>query len=197
MEVDRIRVHGVDRNETTRVRRLVLVMNKPRGYVTTRSDPQGRPTVYDLLPPLDRFVFPVGRLDLDTTGLLILTDDHQLGERLTNPDSHVPKTYRARVRPVPDDAGLRALRRGLPIGRGEVTRPARVQTIEQEADEATIDLTIDEGKNRQIRRMMAAIGVAVVELERIAIGSLRVPDLALRDVRRLLPSEVARLYGRS
>jgi 23S rRNA pseudouridine2605 synthase len=157
---------------------VVIALYKPVGYVTTRADPQGRRTVYDLLPRVDRFVFPVGRLDKETSGLLILTDDHRLGEALTNPNAHVPKTYEVVVDRCPDAQGLAALRRGLLIGRGETTRPAEVVVLGPRSEEARLRIRIDEGKNRQIRRMLAAIGLSVRALSRVAIGGFDLGALA-------------------
>jgi pseudouridine synthase len=161
--------------------------------VTTRVDPQGRPTVYDLLPGLDRFVFPVGRLDKDTSGLLILTDDHRLGETLTNPESHVPKTYEVVVDRVPDDAALESLRRGLDIGKGERTRPALVDLVRGAPVEIRLRLTIQEGKNRQVRRMLAAVGLSVLSLSRTAIGGFKLGDLPAGSHRSLALNERKRL----
>jgi len=191
LEADNISVDGA----STKGQRapLVIALHKPVGYLTTRADPQGRKTVYDLLPRIDRFVFPVGRLDKETSGLLILTDDHRLGEALTNPQSHVPKTYEAVVDRLPDAEGLAALRRGLDIGRGETTRPAEISSIETPSGEACLRITINEGKNRQIRRMLAAVGLTVRSLSRVAIGGFALGDLAPGGHRVLSPPEQAEL----
>lgn len=172
---------------------LVLALHKPVDVVTTRSDPSGRKTVYDYLPPLDRFVFPVGRLDKDTSGLLILTDDHRLGEALTNPSSGIEKTYEATVAPPPDPAGLDALRSGLDIGRGEHTRPARVRVLDRTDRDARLSIVISEGKNRQIRRMAAAIGVSVTGLKRTAIGGFALGTLRVGTTHELSPDEQRKL----
>ncbi len=139
--------------------RVVIALHKPGGLVTTRVDPGGRPTVYDALGTLPRWVFPVGRLDRDSSGLLILTNDHRLGERLTTPAAHVPKTYHARVRGLPDAEALRALREGVRLEDGTLTREARVKLIGtargQAAGSTWLELVLTEGKNRQVRRMGA------------------------------------------
>jgi len=156
---------------------IVIALHKPVGYVTTRSDPQGRPTVYELLLRLDRFVVPVGRLDKDTSGLLILTDDHRLGEALTNPKRHVSKTYDVVVDHPPDEAALASLRRGLDIGRGERTLPAGVSLVRGVPGESLLRISLREGKNRQIRRMLAAVGLKVLALTRTAIGAFSLGSL--------------------
>lgn len=192
LEHDSITVDGRVAKESREP--IVIALHKPVGYVTTRVDPQGRPTVYELLPELDRFVFPVGRLDKDTSGLLILTDDHRLGETLTNPESHVPKTYEVVVDRAPDQAGLEILRTGIDIGKGESTRPAAVTLVSEAEGDVRLRLTIHEGKNRQIRRMLAAVGLSVLSLRRTAIGGLELGTLppgshrplTLADRRRLL-----------
>lgn len=175
---------------------LVIALHKPTGYVTTRTDPQGRRTVYDLLPKLDRFVFPVGRLDKETSGLLILTDDHRLGEALTNPDAHVLKAYEVAVDRPPDAAALKSLRQGLDIGKGERTRPAIVHNPGEDSDGHRLEITIHEGKNRQIRRMMAAVGLCVVSLQRTGIGALKLGALPPGEHRLLSPAERDLLLGR-
>lgn len=191
LDADRISLDG-NPAEASR-ESIVIAMNKPVAYVTTRTDPQGRRTVYDLLPKLDRFVFPVGRLDKETSGLLILTDDHRLGEALTNPGSHVPKTYEVVVDRVPDEAALQSLRCGLDIGRGERTRPARIDLVARILGEHRIRITIHEGKNRQIRRMMGAVGLSVLSLTRTAVGALALEGLAPGAIRVLSAVERQRL----
>lgn len=191
LEHDTIAVDGRVAEETREP--IVIALHKPVGYVTTRVDPQGRPTVYELLPELDRFVFPVGRLDKDTSGLLILTDDHRLGETLTNPESHVPKTYEVVVDRPPDQAALESLRAGIDIGKGERTRPAAVALIREAAGDVRLRLTIHEGRNRQIRRMLAAVGLSVLALTRTAIGGLELDNLVSGSHRRLTSAERKRL----
>jgi 23S rRNA pseudouridine2605 synthase len=188
---DRISVDGKAAQEPREP--LVIALHKPVGYVTTRSDPQGRRTVYDLLPKLDRFVFPVGRLDKETSGLLIFTDDHRLGEALTNPESHVPKTYEVLVDRVPDESQLRALRGGVRIGKGHTVRPVDIETVGIEGEGAGLRIILDEGKNRQIRRMLAAVGLAVVKLTRTAIGEFRLGPLQSGEVARLSKTDWLRL----
>ncbi len=184
LEDDRISVDG---QAAARAREpLVIALHKPTGYVTTRTDPQGRKTVYDLLPKLDRFVFPVGRLDKETSGLLIVTDDHRLGEALTNPEAHVLKTYEVAVNRPPDPAAIESLRRGLDIGKGERTRPAMVSGL---GDGRRLRISLHEGKNRQIRRMMAAVGLSVVSLRRTGIGRLELGTLPPGEHRPLSPAE--------
>jgi 23S rRNA pseudouridine2605 synthase len=178
--------------------RIVIAFHKPVGLVTTRTDPGGRPTVYDSLRDVGQWVFPVGRLDRDTSGLLIMTNDHRLGERLTSPLAHVPKTYHARVAGIPDASALQLLREGVPIGRGETTRPAKVRALGSSRSGGTwLELVLTEGKNRQIRRMGAAVGHDVLELVRVAVGGLGLGDLRPGEWRRLDAEEVARLAGRT
>ena len=191
LEHDSIAVDGELAQESREP--MVIALHKPVGYVTTRVDPQGRPTVYELLPGLDRFVFPVGRLDKDTSGLLILTDDHRLGEILTNPESHVPKTYEVVVDRPPDQAALESLRAGIDIGKGERTRPATVALVREAAGDVRLRLTIHEGKNRQIRRMLAAVGLSVLSLSRTAIGGFKLGELAPGSHRPLTSEERKRL----
>jgi 23S rRNA pseudouridine2605 synthase len=193
--------------------RLVIAFHKPRGLVTTRVDPGGRPTVYDALGDVGRWVFPVGRLDRDSSGLLILTNDHRLGERLTSPDAHVPKTYHARVRGVPDAEALGALREGVTLDDGTLTRPAGVRVLgttrgtpaptaargrEQPPPGGStwLEVVLTEGKNRQLRRMGAAVGHEVLELVRVRIGGLGLGALAPGEWRELGPAQVRQLLVR-
>jgi 23S rRNA pseudouridine2605 synthase len=179
--------------------RVVLAFYKPKGVVTTRADPQGRATVYDALGDVGSWVFPVGRLDRDSSGLLILTNDPNLGERLTSPDHHVPKTYHARVSGIPDGEALRALREGLTLDDGTVTRPAKVRVLGtprgEEGATTWLEIVLTEGKNRQVRRMGAAVGHEVLELVRVRIGRLGLGDLAPGEWRELGPEDVKALAG--
>jgi 23S rRNA pseudouridine2605 synthase len=189
---DDIRVDG--RRIKIPDRHLYLLVNKPRGYVTTRSDPQKRPTVIDLLAGVTDYVYPVGRLDFDSEGLLILTNDGDLAARLTHPSHGVARVYEARVLGVPDAHDLDRLSRGLVVD-GRRTQPAEVKLtpVRRGADEATIVLTIREGRNRQVRKMCDAIGHPVNHLRRIAIGPIRDPRLKPGVWRDLRDDEVALL----
>jgi 23S rRNA pseudouridine2605 synthase len=171
-----------------------LLLNKPRGYVTTRSDPQRRPTVIDLLRGVREYVYPVGRLDYESEGLLLLTNDGDLAARLTHPSHEVARVYEARVLGVPDAHDLDRLSRGLIIN-GRRTAPAEVRLLplRRGAAEATLVLTIHEGRNRQVRDMCDAIGHPVEHLKRVAIGPIRDAKLKLGHWRELNEAEVTRL----
>jgi 23S rRNA pseudouridine2605 synthase len=191
---DRVTVDGAAVGDSTN--RVVLALHKPVGLITSRTDPGGRPTVYELLGDFGRWVFPVGRLDRDTSGLLILTNDHRLGQRLTDPEAHVAKTYHARVEGVPDGATLAALREGVPLPDGTVTRPASVRDLGAARGGGTwLEIVLTEGKNRQVRRMCATVGHDVKALTRVAVGGLALGDLASGEWRRLGRTEIARLTG--
>jgi 23S rRNA pseudouridine2605 synthase len=168
--------------------RLVYALNKPKGVVSTASDPQGRPTVVELVPSRER-LYPVGRLDADTTGLILLTNDGDLAHSLTHPSFEVPRTYRVRVRNAPvKEPALRALREGVELEDGR-TAPARVRRLGTDH----IELTIHEGRKRQVRRMCEAVGHPVKSLERVAFGPLRLGQLEPGDHRRLTTAELERL----
>ncbi len=169
--------------------RVLYALNKPVGVVSTARDTHGRRTVVELVPAHGLRLYPVGRLDVDSSGLILLTNDGELANRLMHPRFEVPKTYRARLAgaSIADDA-LRALRAGVRLDDGP-TAPARARR----AGAGTVELTIREGRNRQVRRMFDAIGHPVLELERIAFGTLRLGDLAPGDHRRLSDAEVSRL----
>ena len=171
--------------------RVVLALHKPAGLITSRRDPGGRPTIYSLLGGVGRWVFPVGRLDRDSAGLLLLTNDHRLGQRLTDPEQHVPKTYHVRVEGVPDAEAVRALREGVTLAGGTRTRPARVRVLgAARTGRAWLEIVLTEGKNRQVRRMCAVVGHKVRELTRVAVGGLALGTLAPGEWRRLAPEEV-------
>ncbi len=168
---------------------IYLMMNKPRGYITGNRDPQGRKTVLALLPEGFPRVFPVGRLDYDTTGLLLLTNDGELAYILTHPKFQIKKVYWALVRGVPDQKALLYLRTGVVLEDGP-TYPAEVAIIQVEAGNAILSLGLREGRKRQVRRMCAAVGHPVLALERVAMGPLRLGDLVVGQYRRLTPAEL-------
>ncbi len=168
--------------------RAVYILNKPAGVVSTSHDTHGRKTVVDLIHA-DRRLYPVGRLDADTTGLILLTDDGELAHRLTHPSFEVPKTYRAVVRNAPvREPALRKLREGIELDDGR-TSPAKVRRISS----GELEITIHEGRKRQVRRMCEAIGHRVESLERVAFGPLRLGNLPAGGHRPLTAAEVERL----
>jgi 23S rRNA pseudouridine2605 synthase len=177
----------VDGRQVTAEATTFLLLHKPAGVVTTAADTHGRRTVLDLVQSPLR-LFPVGRLDMETTGALLLTNDGELAHRLMHPSHGVEKTYRARVRGHPDPAALERLRTGVELDDG-VTAPA-VATL---AADDTIELTIHEGRNRQVRRMCEAVGYPVVQLHRSRYAGLEVGDLTPGEWRQLTPAEVATL----
>jgi len=166
------------------------VVNKPAGVVSTASDPQRRPTVVSLVPSVVR-LYPVGRLDIDTTGLILLTNDGDLAHRLTHPSFEVPRIYRVVVwRPPVRDTAVRALRNGVELEDGR-TAPARVRRLGDRGE--ILELTIHEGRKRQVKRMCEAVGYPVRSLQRIAFGPLTLGSLAPGAHRRLTTAEVGAL----
>ena len=191
LERDRVTFDG---KPLRKAERAYLLLYKPKGYLTTYRDPQGRPTIYDLLPERDRYLFPVGRLDLDTSGLLILTNDTQFAERLTNPNYKVPKTYLVKASKHLTEEQIEQLRRGLELRDGP-TAPATVTRLRESGGKTVFEITISEGRNRQVRRMVEALDAKVLKLVRVAIGSIRIGDLAIGKTRELSRDEVAGLLG--
>src|SRR5260221_4805083 len=183
VDLERDRV-TFDEKPVGQAERLYLLLYKPTGYLTTYDDPRGRPTIYDLLPEGTPYVFSVGRLDLDTSGLLIVTNDAQFAERVTNPDFHVPKTYLVKASRRLSDDDLDWLRRGVELKDGP-TRPAAVTRVREDK----FEITITEGRNRQGRRMVQALDAKVLKLVRIAIGEIRIGDLAIGTTRELTGGE--------
>lgn len=173
-------------------KKIYLLLYKPKGYVTTYKDPDGRPTVYDLLKEVPEKVFSAGRLDLDSTGLLIFTNDGELADRITSPESHVPKTYLVKSSlPLTDDQ-LDQLRRGVTLSDGP-TRPAEVKRVRDSGRYTFFEITITEGRNRQVRRMVETLGAKVLKLVRTEIGTIRIGDLQIGKYRALSEQEVRRL----
>ena len=189
---DDVRVDG--RRVKVLGRHRYLLLNKPRGYVTTRSDPQRRPTVMDLLRGVHDYVYPVGRLDFESEGLLLLTNDGDLAAALTHPSHGVARVYEARVLGVPDRHDLERLARGVTIdGRRAGPAEATLQSHGRDADAATLVITIREGRNRQVRKMCEAVGHPVTHLRRVAIGPIRDSKLKPGQWRELSGDEVRRL----
>lgn len=183
----------VDDRKIRYTRKLVyLVLNKPAGYLTTVRDPQGRKTIYDLLPKSDERIVPVGRLDADTEGLLLLTNDGDLAFRLLHPRYKVPKTYQATVRGAPEEDALNRLRKGVFV-EGRRTAPAQVTVVHSGEDDARLRLVIHEGRKRQVREMLRAVGHPVKKLRRIQFGPLSLAKLPKGGFREVSASELREL----
>ncbi len=186
---------SVDGRSVSAKKRVYLALNKPKGVLTSHGDPAARRTVYDLLGDLDLWVVPVGRLDRDTSGLLLLTNDTDWAEGIASPQRHVPKTYRAQVAPRLADDALERLRHGVELEDGS-TRPAVVTRIRDAGATTILEITISEGRNRQVRRMLGEVGGKVRELKRVAIGSLQLGTLQSGKWRRLSEGEARSLARR-
>ena len=186
LELDRVSFDG---KPLAARERVYLLLHKPTGYLTTYHDKQGRPTVYDLIADVGTFLSTVGRLDLDTSGLLLMTNDNQFAERVNNPASHVPKTYRVQASTALTETQLQQLRDGITLSDGP-TRPA-VVVRGPESPDTHFEITLTEGRNRQVRRMVEALGSRVLTLERVTIGPLSAGTLSIGTWRLLTPLEVA------
>jgi pseudouridine synthase len=174
--------------------RVYLLLHKPTGYITTHRDPEGRPTIWDLLPDRGSYLFSVGRLDLDTSGLLILTNDADFAERITNPEYKVPKTYVVKASEHLREEQLDRLRHGVELRDGP-TKPAKVARLREPGGMTVFEITIEEGRNRQVRRMVEALGAKVISLARISIGPLAIGDLEEGAHRPLTQDEVQSLIA--
>ncbi len=175
-------------------RKVYLLLNKPKGFVTTLSDPQGRPIVTSLLEKnIKERLFPVGRLDLDTEGALILTNDGDLAQKIQHPSHEVTKTYEALVKGRPSKKKLRQLSHGIML-EGKMTSPAKLDVRSAMPHSTLIAITIHEGRKRQVRKMFQAIGTPVINLKRVAYGKLLLGNLPLRRYRSLTPSDLKKIF---
>lgn len=191
-EGDKVEVSGVLLE--TNVKRTYYMVNKPLGYITSLSDPQGRPVVTELLSDVTERVFPVGRLDEQTTGLLIMTNDGETSYKMAHPKHEVGKTYEVLVKGFLSRERIRKLEKGVDIG-GYITKPAKVMVVNDKGKDTLINITITEGKNRQVRKMMKAVGNPVIALKRISVGELKLGRLKEGHYRKLTKEEVDYIKG--
>ena len=188
-ETDRIALDGA---LVTEQEKVYILLYKPKGYITTYRDPDGRPTVYDLIKDAGQWVAPVGRLDQDTTGLLILTNDNDFADRITDPEHKVPKTYTVKTASILTDEAIEQLRKGVNHSDGP-TRHATVKRLRDSSSSTFLEITITEGRNRQVRRMIEAIGSRVRKLVRTAIGTVVIGDLPIGSHRPMTAGELKAL----
>jgi len=188
-EVDIVEVDGkvIDREN-----KIYLILNKPTGYVTTVSDPRGRKTVVDLIENVSKRIYPVGRLDYDSSGLLLMTNDGDLTYILTHPSYEINKTYRVKISGIADRSELYLLEKGVVLKDG-ITAPATIKNIKYDKEDTLFDITIHEGKNREIRRMCKKIGYNVIGLKRIALFNLKLGNLQTGSYRYLKREELSNL----
>ena len=183
---DRIQMAGF---EIAAKAKVYLAVNKPRGVVTTASDEKGRETVYSLLPGSVPWVAPVGRLDKASEGLLLLTNDSEWAARITDPATHLDKTYHVQIAVVADEKLLEQLRSGVRTDESEVLRAKSVKVLRLGQKNSWLEIVLDEGKNRHIRRMIEAVGIEVLRLVRVAIGPMELGNLAKGACRQLTAEE--------
>lgn len=176
-------------------KKYYILLNKPKGYVTTVSDEFDRPTVMELVRDVHARIYPVGRLDYDTSGLLIMTNDGDFANVLTHPRHAVNKSYIALLNSMPDNEALNMLREGVELD-GRLTAPAKVEVLKPTKRNAEIKVTIHEGRNRQVRRMFEKVGAEVISLKRISVGSITLGNLPEGKWRHLNEAERNRLYGK-
>jgi 23S rRNA pseudouridine2605 synthase len=193
IEKDRIEVDG---KRIGVAEKIYIILNKPRGIVTTASDEKGRETVYDLLDRNSKWLAPVGRLDKASEGLLLLTNNSEWAARITDPETHLDKTYRVQIGAIANDVLLQKLENGVTTSDGEFLSAKRVKILRGGEKNSWIDIILDEGKNRQIRKMLEYFGIEVLRLIRIAIGPLALGDLA-KGKHRALTAEEKNLIDRA
>jgi 23S rRNA pseudouridine2605 synthase len=189
MEKDRVDVDG---GKVSATQKIYLILNKPRGVVTSAWDPEGRETVYDCMGEQSKWVAPVGRLDKASEGLLLLTNDSEWGARIASPKSHLDKTYHVRINAHVEEAVLENLRKGIRSD-GDLLRVKTVRRLRGGSRRSWVEIVLDEGKNRQIRRMFKELDIEVVRLVRVAIGPLELGELGKGASRALTKAEKKRL----
>ncbi|SHI74125.1 ribosomal large subunit pseudouridine synthase B [Malonomonas rubra DSM 5091] len=190
LSADEIIVNG--RKLAVAEAKVTVLLNKPRGYISTLKDPQGRALVTDLVADIPQRLFPVGRLDYNSEGLLLLTNDGELSQHLSHPRHHVEKTYLVRVRGNVTENKLQALRKGVKLNDG-MTHPAKIENVRVGKASSWFEITIGEGRNRQVRRMCETVDLQVVRLKRIRLGQLELGNLPTGSYRRLTPHELGQL----
>lgn len=183
----------LDGQRVKAARKIYMLFYKPKGVITSHGDPAGRKTVYDCLGGMGKWVFPVGRLDQDTSGLLLMTNDTGFADFISSPHSGVPKTYRAKLNGLMRDEVIAQLNGGVEMKRGDYAQPLRVTRLEDRGKYTGLEIVLAEGKNREVRRMVEAVGFKVLKLVRTAIGSLTLDGLEIGKWRSLTPAEAARL----
>jgi pseudouridine synthase len=191
LELDKVTLDGKPLGSAAKT---YIILYKPKGYLTTYRDPEGRATVYDLTRDAGTWLSPAGRLDLDTSGLLLMTNDTDFADRITDPDHKVTKTYQVKAATLLSDEQIERLRKGVELSDGP-TRPAEVKRLRDGPKHTYIEMTIAEGRNRQVRRMLEAIDSKVMKLVRTAIGPVRIGELQIGKWRHLTPEEVRSLGG--
>lgn len=191
---DHIKVRGRLINPLLEAReKIYVLLNKPRGYLSSVADPEGRPLVTELVPQSLGRLHPVGRLDFNTEGLLLLTNDGDFTNYITSARNHVAKVYEVKVKGVPPDNAIERLRKGIRLDDGARTEPAEIKKVDETENNAWFEVVLHEGRNQQIRRMFDAVGHSVLKLRRIRIGFLTNEPLAPKQWRLLAPAEVSRL----
>jgi len=192
-EKDRITVDGrLLSHAQEKSEKVYILLNKPKGYISTVSDPQGRPTVIDLVKKIKTRMFPVGRLDYDAEGALLFTNDGELANKLIHPKYHIPKKYLVKVSDAPDQKDISKLKKGVYLEDGR-TLPAEAKFIKSTKTNSWIELTVYEGKNRLVKRMCFAIGHSVLKLQRTEFAGIKLGSLKPGDFRTLTMDEVERL----
>lgn len=190
VQKDKVTVHG--RNVAKRPRHIYVMLHKPRGFITTMSDEMERKCVAELVSEVPERIYPVGRLDRESEGLLLMTNDGEFANAMTHPSKHVPKTYRVTVRPGVTEDQLTQMAVGIVID-GQKTAPANVHVISQEPGRVVLEVVLYEGRNREIRKMCEALGLEVARLKRVAVGPVRLGMLQPGQWRNLTGEEVKRL----
>ena len=192
-DFDKVSIDGKSVRIVRKRQYTYLMLNKPRGYITTASDERGRKTVMDLLTGVDRRVYPIGRLDKDSEGLLLLTDDGAFANLLTHPSGGVGKLYRVTVRPRATEEQVVKMSSGVVLDDGVKTQPAVIHVVVDEPGRTVLEITLHEGRNRQIRRMCEAVGLEVIRLKRSAEGPVKLGMLQPGEYRELKKSEISAL----
>ena len=192
-DTQKIECNGI--HLASREKKVYILLHKPAGYLSTVNDPQGRPIVTDLLQNITERVYPVGRLDLDTEGALLLTNDGELAQKVLHPSNEVNKTYVAKVNGHPDKKKLTLLSKGIVLD-GRKTWPAHIEVVKTEALSTTIRITIHEGRKRQVRKMFDAIGHSVLELKRTAYGQLKLGKIELGKYRFLTQEDIKFIFNK-